>query len=179
MDGKAIAQYASNAGLSIEKIPTAVAIAMAESSGNEKATNTNNNGSIDVGLWQINSVHKKAHPNWTIAWLQNPANNASAMMAVSGGGSNWSPWVAYKNGAYKQYLDKSTGIDDTPILGDLAEGINSTTDFLRTITGALANATQWIVNSDNWIRIIQVIGGVGLGLIAASIVASPIINKVR
>ena len=55
------------------------AIAMAESSGDPTVVNEIG----CVGLWQINQkAHVKAHPTWTVAWLQNPVNNAKAASVI-------------------------------------------------------------------------------------------------
>lgn len=70
--------------------PSAVAnlmasIAMAESSGNPQASNTNTNGTVDRGLWQINSVH--GSQNWF-----DPLTNAQEAVALykDQGTSPWS-----------------------------------------------------------------------------------------
>lgn len=190
-----ISQYAANAGIKgVDALITAVAIALAESSGNELATHTNSNGSIDTGLWQINSIHKKVHPNWTIPWLQNPTNNAQAMAIVSNNGTNWRPWTTYNSGSYRKYIDEvknklsiddsgnpittgiETGLNQIPgiggTLGDIFGGVTDTTSFIASIAESIARAGAWIINPDNWIRIVQVIGGVGLGLIAATVIIS-------
>lgn len=172
---------------------TATAIALAESGGSATATNTKNtDGSIDTGLWQINSIHKRDHPTWTVPWLQNPSNNAKAMAIVSSNGSNWSPWVKYKNGDYKKYIDQvklaafkietggsgpfDTGIDDVPVVGDIVEGAEGIVDAagdIATIIGDTVNKTgAWISKSENMTRIAQVVGGIVLALIGAAIVAN-------
>lgn len=82
------------------------AIAMAESSGRTDVVN-----SIGcVGLWQINQpAHVKAHPTWTVAWLQNPVNNARAA-AVTYRAQGFGAWEAYtgpdgkgSDGPWRQY----------------------------------------------------------------------------
>lgn len=77
----------------------AAAVAMAESSGNPRAYNRNSNGSVDRGLWQVNSIH-----GYSGTRLNDPQYNAAAALAISSGGRDFSPWVAYKSGAYKRYL---------------------------------------------------------------------------
>lgn len=71
----------------------AAAIALAESGGNSLATNNgNSNGSVDRGLWQINSVHGSQS-------TFDPLANARAAVAISDNGTNWRPWcVAWSNG---------------------------------------------------------------------------------
>jgi TP901 family phage tail tape measure protein len=77
----------------------AAAVAMAESGGDPNAENHNSNGTIDRGLWQINSIHG-AHSTF------DPMGNARGAVSISSGGSNWTPWVAYNAGAHAQFLQK-------------------------------------------------------------------------
>lgn len=88
------------------------AVAMAESSGSTTVIN-----SIGcVGLWQINQpVHIKSHPQWTVAWLQNPVNNAKAA-AVIFRAQGMDAWEAYtgpsghgSSGPWRQYYKKGAG----------------------------------------------------------------------
>lgn len=88
------------------------AIAMAESSGRTDVVN-----SIGaVGLWQINQpVHVRAHPTWTVRWLQNPVNNAKAA-AVIYRGQGFQAWEAYtgpdgagSDGPWRNYYKKGSG----------------------------------------------------------------------
>jgi LysM repeat protein len=72
----------------------AAAVAMAESSGEPAATNHDTNGSVDRGLWQINSA------NGALS-TYSEAGNALAAVELSGNGTNWSPWVTYTTGAYR------------------------------------------------------------------------------
>jgi len=72
---------------------TAAEVAMAESGGRENAVNVNTNGSVDEGYWQINN---QAHPGQA---TYDPLGNARAAMAISGDGTDWTPWVTYDHGA--------------------------------------------------------------------------------
>lgn len=97
---------ATEAGLSLPEACVAAATAYAESSLNAYAINrANSNGTIDVGLWQINSVHKPAAQSLD-AWIREIMqlkNNAAAMARISAGGTRWgdpnggggAPWYAY------------------------------------------------------------------------------------
>lgn len=70
----------------------AAAFALAESAGNPNATHTNGNGSIDRGLWQINSTHGAQS-------TLDPLGNAKAAVAISNNGLSWRPWcTAYTDG---------------------------------------------------------------------------------
>ena len=78
----------------------AAAVAMAESGGNANAVGDLYLGG-SYGLWQINS---KAHPQFAIASLFDPAYNARAAFEISKGGTDWNPWTTFRTGAYRQYL---------------------------------------------------------------------------
>jgi hypothetical protein len=98
-----LALLARQAGLSADKAVTAVAIALAESSGNPQAVGDNGSS---YGLWQ---VHWTVHPQFDRSQLFDPAYNASAMASLSGNGADWSPWTTYNTGAYQQYLARAQG----------------------------------------------------------------------
>jgi hypothetical protein len=92
----------TRAGGSASKANLAAAVAMAESSGNAGASNRNSDGSVDRGLWQINSIHGALSTFDRLA-------NARAAVQISSGGRDWSPWVAYKSGAYRKFLGAGGG----------------------------------------------------------------------
>jgi hypothetical protein len=98
-----IAGYAANAGFQGEDLTTAVAVALAESSGNPAAVgdlNLTPGGS--VGLWQINL---KAHPQYANVDLTDPQTNANAAYSIyAAAGQSFSPWSAYSSGAYEAYI---------------------------------------------------------------------------
>jgi hypothetical protein len=71
-------------------------VAMAESGGYKYATDHDSNGSVDRGLWQINSVNG----HWS---SYNVNTNARGARAISRNGHDWHPWVTYNSGAYKHH----------------------------------------------------------------------------
>lgn len=85
------------AGGNPAKAQIASAIAMAESGGKTNATDNDSNGSVDRGLWQINSVHGALS-------TYSPLANARAAVQLSANGTNWSPWVTFTSGAYLKYM---------------------------------------------------------------------------
>jgi hypothetical protein len=102
------------AGGNSQAAPMAAAIAMAESGGNSAAQDLDSNGSVDRGLWQINSVHGSQS-------TFDVMGNARAAVAISNNGTDWSPWVTYQTGAYKQFLQSGVAPDTTaPINGTAA-----------------------------------------------------------
>ena len=102
------ATVASRAGFNGDRLVTAVAVGMGESSCRPEAHNANGptkgcpNGSVDRGLWQINSCW---HPSVSKSCAYDAQCNANAAYRISSGGTNWKPWVAYTNGRYEDYLD--------------------------------------------------------------------------
>lgn len=108
------------AGGPVGSAPIAAAIAMAESGGTTTATNQDSNGTVDRGLWQINSVHGDAQSTYDVM------GNARAAVAISNQGQNWSAWTTYNNGRYLAFLQ-------TNVPPDTGAPING--------TNAAANAT--------------------------------------
>lgn len=85
------------AGGDPSKALMASAIAMAESRGETDATDHDSNGTVDRGLWQINSSH--GHQS-----TYDPLKNARAAVAISDNGTNWGPWSTFGNGDYRQFM---------------------------------------------------------------------------
>lgn len=104
-----IAAVARRAGFPESTVPTAVAVALAESSGRTEAHNPIG-ADNSYGLWQINMLgsmgpaRRRQFGISSNTALFNPAVNAKAAYAISSGGKNWRPWSTYTNGAYRLYL---------------------------------------------------------------------------
>jgi len=113
--------YARGAGIPENQLATCVAIAMAESSLNPLAVNDkNSDGSIDRGLWQINSVHCQPKGPYNAQALFDPAYNAAAMAAIYRAKGNWSDWSTYTTTvaklSYRQYVsDARKAVAATPL----------------------------------------------------------------
>jgi cell wall-associated NlpC family hydrolase len=75
-----------------------VAIAKGESGFNTAATHTNSNGSVDRGLFQINSIHG-FDPN---KLLSDPTFNTQCAKKIYDG-QGLRAWTVYTTGAWKQY----------------------------------------------------------------------------
>lgn len=77
------------------------AIAMAESTGNVGAVSPkNSDGTVDQGLWQINSSHTQFDPTKLVT---DPLYNAQAAVSVYKS-QGLGAWSTYTNGAYQQFL---------------------------------------------------------------------------
>ena len=102
------ATVASRAGFSGDRLVTAVAVGMGESSCRPDTYLSNGptkgcpNGSTDRGLWQINSCW---HPSVSKSCAYDAQCNANAAHRISAKGTNFKPWVAYTNGSYRNHLE--------------------------------------------------------------------------
>lgn len=106
---KQIAEHAYDAGFRGQSLTTAVAVALAESSGDANAHN--GQGQDDsYGLWQINlygSLGPERRAEFHLksdAQLYDPDRNARAAWAISDHGKDWSPWSTYVYGQYRGHL---------------------------------------------------------------------------
>jgi len=80
----------------------AIAIAKAESGLKEEAFHANSNGSVDIGIFQVNSVHF-TKPGCSLKELVNAEKNvlcAYQIYKVSG----WNAWVGFWNGNWRNEL---------------------------------------------------------------------------
>ena len=82
----------------------AVAIAMAESTGDTHAVNVNTDQwhSRDRGLWQINDHF---HPDCTDQCAFDPTCNAQCAFKISNGGTDFSLWSTFRKNMYQKFLD--------------------------------------------------------------------------
>ena len=105
LDPSSILSYAQTAGFPGQDAQTAVAVALAESSGNPYAIGDLTLG-VSIGLWQINL---KAHPEYLAVNLMDPQTNANAAYTIyRNAGGSFSPWTTFTSGAYRQYLTTSS-----------------------------------------------------------------------
>lgn len=103
-----VAVHAYRAGFRGQGLVTAVAVSGAETGGSFDAdlnsppnhTSGPDNGSIDRGLWQLNSYWHREVSN---ADAHDPDAAARAAYRISNGGTNWRAWSTYNSGAYKKY----------------------------------------------------------------------------
>lgn len=105
-----VANVLRQAGFPEESIATMVAIAKAESGWNPAAVNNSNrNGSVDRGLFQINSIHQGN--SWYPTNPFDPLQSAKAAYAIwRGAGGTYRDWSVYNSGAYRQYLQPAPPI---------------------------------------------------------------------
>jgi len=107
-----ISYYAQRAGFTGQDLVTAVAIALAESSGNPNTYNPETaagtpQGQGSYGLWQI---YLTAHPEYAGVNLYDPQTNANAAFAIYSAAGGFSPWSTYNSGEYQAYLIPSASV---------------------------------------------------------------------
>jgi hypothetical protein len=180
-----VARAAMDAGFTSAQALAAVQIAYHESGFSAGATNRNNNGSVDYGLWQINSVH--GFPELKTQQWRDPTTNARLAKKVYDK-QGWNAWSVYKSGKHQSsnlvnaLAERSVrvaasergGSDQhytTPwdktigAVGDVAEGVTS-------VAETPVRVLRFLMRPDTWVRISQIIGGgaliIGGVVIAAS-----------
>lgn len=168
-----IAKAAKAAGFPDNFLATAVAVALAESSGNPTATHRNTNGTTDYGLWQINSIHKTdlANGKWS-----DPTDNARMAYAVfRRAGNSWWPWSAFKSGRHAQYMSRGNeavrAINANPlnVSNTFYSGDSSTvtSNTALGVSGALKGveiALNLLTQKNFWIRLGLIWGGILLAI---------------
>lgn len=102
------------------------AIAMAESGGNPLAHHVDANGSVDYGLWQINTIH-----HYSVQDMLNPQQNAKEAVSIfnSAGAHAWS---SYNNGSYKKYMPANRSAPNIadPVPGATFQRIDQGVDYI-------------------------------------------------
>ena len=149
------------------------AIAMAESSGDTTAHNTNaKTGDDSYGLWQINMrgslgpARRKAFGITSNDQLFNPVTNAKAAKKILDS-QGLGAWSTYTNGAYEKFYKgtaEGAGLSGNPtedvannIIGRVPGVAQETA--LANIANDIGKATIWISTPSNWVRVLYVIGG--------------------
>lgn len=88
-DAQIIAYWIAEGG-SLSSAASALAHALAESSGSTTVTSSNPDGGTNVGLYQLDT--KGVGAGYTIAQLQDPATNTKLTVQGSNNGANWASW---------------------------------------------------------------------------------------
>jgi hypothetical protein len=157
-------------------------------------------GSGHWGLWQISENHFEKYgsqygtkENFVNVLKNSPLvqwNVARRLFADEG----WAPWRASGGKPIPTAADtQAVANPDTSIAGQgagdpgeavpqgigptLSNPIEGIANVLQTVLQPITAAAEWLGDPQNWVRIVQVIGGVALGLVAASIVLRPAIDS--
>lgn len=198
-------QVAAVVATSVTGIPPGTTVAQwvaksrQESSHDADAIGVINNN--DVGLWQINvRANRDLIPEASVSLdnaksvLKSPSRNFNTAVAIFNR-QGWQAWQASggepspnaedRRGAANPDLAwaQQNQIGGDP--GGVHEGfgplnpIDDITDFLGNIVDPIVAAAQWLGNPANWLRVLQVVGGIGITFVAAALLAKPIVQDVK
>lgn len=182
-----IAQVARSAGFGKDEntLTTAVAVALAESSGRTAAVSPTG---CCHGLWQINI---EVHP-YTKSQMQDPAQNAAAAWKISNGGTTWKPWSAYTNGSYLLYMSSARSASRAPTTGGdgtspqqsggdiLIDELTDAADSIQGITYPIAATKAWLSDRNNIFRIVKVLAGGAIAILGLKlIVKQPVMAVIK
>jgi len=160
-----IAGAAKAAGFSGSNLAKAVAIALAESSGNPNAHNAVPPDN-SYGLWQINMLgsmgpaRRKQFGLSSNEQLFDPVTNAKAAYAIASGGKNFRLWSSYTSGAYLRYMsraNKAAGNPDTSVsqAGFEQTGLGDVLSF----PGKIVDFFEFLTDPNTWLRLGLIVGG--------------------
>lgn len=164
---------AQRAGWTGQDIVIAVAVALAESGGDTGAVNrANSNGTVDYGLWQINSVHASllAGGDWSL-----PADNAAMAFKVwsdrkAQTGNGWQAWATYTSGKYLVHMPAAQTAAFNPDDSGLILGSDAPAGGLPVYGNdytSINTFTSLVSDPRTWWRIGYFVGGVVCVVIAA------------
>lgn len=181
-----IARVANDAGFRGVDLTTAVAVVLAESSGNARAhaltSREDSRGWFQINVW--------AHPEFASVDLYDPTANARAAFAIWQK-SGWGPWSTHNTGAYLLYWPtaqvavaalgaQKIGNDPSgtaaAAVGALGEAASQLPGgaAVETGVGVLVKAGAWIGDRGNWVRVGQVVIGGALVVTAVGVLARPL-----
>lgn len=144
-----IAGYAKGAGFPAGEIANAVAVALAESGGRTDANHRNSNGTMDYGLWQINSIHGSILASGD---KFNPADNARMAYQIwKDAGGKWRPWYTFTSGRYRAYVPRGTVASGAPAIGGSGGGAGGTD--LSASFPSLNNPFESLLQGGLWVRL--------------------------
>ena len=139
----AVADLMRKAGFPESAIAEGIAISFAESSWREDAVNDKNrNGSVDNGLWQINTIHRGE--SWYPSNLNDPLESTKAAYALwSRAGGSWRDWSVYNSGAYTKYLQ---GVPQTRLVAQPSVTGGMVTTGNGTLRNQIIQAAMPVLN---------------------------------
>lgn len=160
-----IAEIAVAAGFPDTEVPTAVAVALAESGGRVGAVNHNTNGTADHGLFQINDVNLTLVGSTGPILESNPQINANAAHTIWQA-SGWGAWSTHNNGAYLAYLPRGKKALTDARHGTIGSQVGSAaSDVASAVTSPItdvAKALSFIFS----LQFLYILGGGALLIVA-------------
>ena len=172
-----IASAMRAAGWPEDAIPVGITVALAESGGNPRAVNrANRNGSVDYGLFQINTVHGSLLSQGD---KFNPVDNARMALTVyRQAGNSWKPWSAYNNGSNKKYVSAVAGFGfPVDVTIDVAKGVIGGVQTVKQATGGVQQVIDVATSPTLWMRVLIVLLAIFLIIIGTVVLLRDPIAK--
>lgn len=170
LTGAALIDVLTRNGFNTAQTVIAYGIIMAESGGNTQAVHTNSDGSVDRGMWQINSTHVASG---AISEADCFDPNASTQYAykLSHGGTAWGDWTTYNSGAYQRFepkeMDGNAAMNPLGAITNIITGgpiVDAVRSALSAVLGPMFSAIGDTLTNTGLVLLgtALVIGGVGL-----------------
>lgn len=159
-----VASVAEQAGFKGDDLHTAVAVSFAENRSHDRmAVHKNSDGSEDVGLWQINSVH-----GFTRQEMFDAQANANAAYKIWSDAGDFGPWTTYTNKTYLAFLPTAK----SAVKGRHAGAFPGA----DAVSGLVPNIGGWVGDLKNWLgeyvgRAFMMLGGLVLLLMGIVFIA--------
>lgn len=172
-------ELAKGAGWNSAQAVIAAAIAYAESGGKLDAVGgPNSDGSEDLGLWQINSIHTQYKREWLLNDAEYNAKAAYEIYKSQG----WKAWTQWRNKAYVPFLAsaKDVKVSSHSHLQDAtdATSLDPASVVKRTGLDAIGDLASKLMDIEFWKRAGFVILGGVLTTVAILILAAEFMRKV-
>jgi hypothetical protein len=165
-----IAALAKGTGLTDAQADGMAHVADCESGGDANVVGHNRNGSTDTGLWQINSIHLRAHPTWSVAWLKNPKNNAAAMKVLRDA-DGMQPWSASMPCWLPKVSSNALGGTIEDPIGTATNAAGDPLGAIEGLVAPVAGFVSWITDPVTWRRMALVVIGGGIAVVGVAAVA--------
>lgn len=146
------------------ELHVAIAVALAESGGDSRATGPPIEHGTAKGLWQIYPADE--------SMFDAEANAQAAWNKYVGAGYSFTPWSVFNNGGYLAKLPaaflavKSTHRDRPGWTGGGTGAVHDVIAFTGNVGHDVAAFFGWITSGQTWIRLGEVVGGAILLLLA-------------
>lgn len=170
-----VAQYAIGAGASGTLLVNLVAISFSENPRHDPdVTHTNRDGSIDTGIWQINST------NAPVEAMKDPAANAKKAVELANNPLGLRNWTNYKNGAYRLFYGRAaTAVAQARQIGalggiDVERAAKEAAGVVADPLSDIRDISKFFTVGRNWGRITEIALGGILLVVALNIFAKPV-----
>lgn len=182
-----LAEAGYGAGIrDLTDLATAVAVALAESGGNERAHNPVPPDD-SYGAWQINmygSLGPARRAKYGLKSnedLYDLKTNARVMFDISNGGKNWKPWSTYNGARYKLLYPIGHAAATAQMAkagaGAVTDQVTAPFDAAKDALGIAVKTGAWMANRNNWFRVVKVVGGLALVAGGVFLATRPIVKS--